>query len=65
MDSRNAIEVRNMSKYFKVEYDKANNFKKTSYYNWNRHNVERHQVLNNINLNIRKRRNGCVNWNKW
>lgn len=27
MDSRNAIEVRNMSKYFKVEYDKANTLK--------------------------------------
>ncbi|WP_455524928.1 ABC transporter ATP-binding protein [Holdemanella biformis] len=53
MDSRNAIEVRNMSKYFKVEYDKANTLK-DKLLHWNRHNVERHQVLNNINLNIRK-----------
>ena len=53
MDSRNAIEVRNMSKYFKVEYDKANTLKEKLLH-WNRHNVERHQVLNNINLNIRK-----------
>lgn len=53
MDSRNAIEVRNMSKYFKVEYDKANTLK-DKLLHWNRHNVERHQVLSNINLNIRK-----------
>lgn len=53
MDSHNAIEVRNMSKYFKVEYDKANTLK-DKLLHWNRHNVERHQVLNNINLNIRK-----------
>lgn len=53
MDSRNAIEVRNMSKYFKVEYDKANTLK-DKLLHWNRHNVERHKVLNNINLNIRK-----------
>lgn len=53
MDSRNAIEVRNMSKYFKVEYDKANTLK-DKLLHWNRHNVEQHQVLNNINLNIRK-----------
>lgn len=53
MDSRNAIEVRNMSKYFKVEYDKANTLK-DKLLHWNRHNVERHQVLNNVNLNIRK-----------
>lgn len=53
MDSRNAIEVRNMSKYFKVEYDKANTLK-DKLLHWNRHNVERQQVLNNINLNIRK-----------
>lgn len=53
MNSRNAIEVRNMSKYFKVEYDKANTLK-DKLLHWNRHNVERHQVLNNINLNIRK-----------
>ena len=53
MDSRNAMEVRNMSKYFKVEYDKANTLK-DKLLHWNRHNVERHQVLNNINLNIRK-----------
>ena len=53
MDSRNAIELRNMSKYFKVEYDKANTLK-DKLLHWNRHNVERHKVLNNINLNIRK-----------
>ena len=53
MDIRNAIELRNISKYFKVEYDKANTLK-DKLLHWNRHNVERHQVLNNINLNIRK-----------
>ena len=53
MDSRNAIEVRNMSKYFKIDYDKSNTLKDKLLY-WKRHKVERHQVLNDINLNIRK-----------
>lgn len=53
MDKKNAIEVRNMSKQFKVEYDKANTLK-TKLIFWNRKKPEFHQVLNNINLNIKK-----------
>lgn len=53
MDKTNAIEVRNMSKQFKVEYDKANTLK-TKLIFWNRKKPEFHQVLNDINLNIKK-----------
>lgn len=53
MDKTNAIEVRNMSKQFKVEYDKANTLK-TKLIFWNRKKPEFHQVLNNIDLNIKK-----------
>lgn len=53
MDKTNAIEVRNMSKQFKVEYDKANTLK-TKLIFWDRKKPEFHQVLNNINLNIKK-----------
>ena len=52
MDKTNAIEVRNMSKQFKVEYDKANTLK-TKLIFWNRKKPEFHQVLNNINLNMK------------
>ena len=54
MDSRNAIEVRNMYKQFKVQYDKANTLKDKILF-WNRENhKEIDKVLNNINLNIKK-----------
>jgi ABC-type polysaccharide/polyol phosphate transport system ATPase subunit len=54
MDGRNAIEVRNMYKQFKVQYDKANTLKDKILF-WNRENrKEVHKVLNNINLNIKK-----------
>lgn len=53
MENQNAIEIRNMSKSFKIEYDKANTLKDKLLF-WNRGNVEIHQVLNNINLNIKK-----------
>lgn len=54
MDSKNAIEVRNMHKQFKVQYDKANTLKDKILF-WNRENrKEVHKVLNNINLNIKK-----------
>lgn len=53
MDTQNAIEVRNMSKRFKIEYDKANTLKEKMIF-WKRGNVEYHQVLNDINLNIKK-----------
>ena len=53
MDTNNAIEVRNMSKQFKIEYDKANTLK-TKLIFWHRKKPEYHEVLKNINLNIKK-----------
>lgn len=53
MNPENAIEVRNMTKQFKVEYDKANTLK-TKMIFWNRKKPEYHKVLKNINLNIKK-----------
>ena len=53
MNPQNAIEVRNMTKQFKVEYDKANTLK-TKMIFWNRRKPEYHKVLKNINLNIKK-----------
>lgn len=53
MENQNAIEVRNMSKSFKIEYDRTNTLKDKLLF-WNRGNVEIHQVLKNINLNIKK-----------
>lgn len=53
MNKNNAIEVRNMSKKFKIEYDKATTLKERLIF-WNKHDVEYHKVLKNINLNIKK-----------
>ena len=53
MDNQNAIEVRNMSKSFKVEYDKANTLK-TKLIFWKRKKPEYHEVLKDISLNIKK-----------
>ena len=53
MRPENAIEVRNMSKSFKIQYDKAKTLKERLIF-WNRGKVEYHQVLKNINLDIRK-----------
>ena len=53
MNKNNAIEVRNMSKKFKIEYDKATTLKERLIF-WNKHDVEYHEVLKNINLNIKK-----------
>ena len=50
---QNAIEVRNMSKSFKVAYDKTHTLKEKMLF-WHRGNTETHQVLNNINLDIKK-----------
>lgn len=52
-DIRNAIEVRNMSKSFKVEYDKAHTLKEKILF-WQRGNAQIHQVLKNISLDIKK-----------
>ena len=53
MNKNNAIEVRNMSKSFKVNSDKANTLKEKLLF-WNRGETEVHQVLKNININIKK-----------
>ncbi|MBM6808333.1 ABC transporter ATP-binding protein [Faecalicoccus pleomorphus] len=53
MENQNAIEVRNMSKSFKVEYDKAHTLKEKMLF-WHRGNAEVHQVLKNISLDIKK-----------
>ncbi len=51
MKEQNAIEVRDMSKSFKVSYDRANTIKDKLLF-WNRGSVEVHQVLKDINLDI-------------
>lgn len=53
MNIENAIEVKNMSKDFKVEYDKARSLKERVLY-FGKSNVEYHHVLKNININIKK-----------
>ena len=53
MNIENAIEVKNMSKDFKVEYDKARSLKERVLY-FGRSNVEYHHVLKNINIDIKK-----------
>ena len=53
MDKQNAIEVRNVNKDFKIEYDKANTLKERLLF-FGRSNVEYHHVLKDININIKK-----------
>ncbi len=53
MNQENAIEVRNMSKHFKVEYDRANTLKERLIF-WKKNNYEIKQVLKNISLDIKK-----------
>lgn len=53
MNNENAIEVRNMSKRFKVDYDKAHTLKDKLLF-WRRSHVEVHEVLKNINMDIKK-----------
>lgn len=53
MDKQNAIEVRNMSKRFKVDYDKAHTLKDKLLF-WKTSHVEIHEVLKNINMDIKK-----------
>lgn len=53
MENKNAIEIRHMSKQFKVIYDKANTLKDKVLF-WKHREVEYHKVLKNINLNIKK-----------
>ncbi len=53
MDKQNAIEVKNVNKDFKIEYDKANTLKERLLF-FGRSNVEYHHVLKDININIKK-----------
>ena len=53
MDKQNAIEVRNMYKQFKVDYDKAHTLKDKLLF-WKKSHVEVHEVLKDINLDIKK-----------
>ena len=52
MDKQNAIEVRNVNKDFKIEYDKAKTLKERLLF-LGRGNAEYHHVLKNININIK------------
>lgn len=54
MDQQNAIEIRDMSKQFKMQYDKANTLKEKILFRNRGHKKEIHQVLKHINLNIKK-----------
>ena len=52
MNQENAIEVRNMSKRFKIEYDKSRTLKERLIRRKGK--VEYNEVLKNINLDIKK-----------
>ena len=59
MNTNNAIEVRNMTKYFKMEYDKAHTLKERLVSS-RKNKREVHTVLKNINLDIRKGESVCL-----
>ncbi|WP_370747673.1 ABC transporter ATP-binding protein [Faecalibacillus intestinalis] len=59
MDINNAIEVRNMTKYFKTEYDKAHTLKERLLFS-KKNKKEVHTVLKNINLDIKKGETVCL-----
>ena len=59
MEKNNAIEIRNMTKYFKVEYDKAHTLKE-KILSFGRGKPEIHTVLKNINLDIKKGETVCL-----
>ena len=52
-NNENAIEVRNVTKSFKLFYDKATTLKERLVF-WNRKKAEHRTVLKNINLDIKK-----------
>lgn len=53
MENPNAIEIRNMSKSFKIQHDGAKSIKEMVL-RFGGSKVERHEVLKNINLDIKK-----------
>lgn len=53
MNEINAIEVRNMSKTFRVQHDKAATLKEHLVFGWKK-KKEYHEVLKNINVDIKK-----------
>ena len=53
MKKQNAIEIRNVNKDFKIEYDKAKTLKERILF-LGRGNAEYHHVLKNINVDIKK-----------
>lgn len=59
MDINNAIEVRNMTKFFKVEYDKAHTLKERLV-SICKDQREIHTVLKDINLDIKKGETVCL-----
>ena len=59
MRNGNAIEIRNMYKSFKIQSDRANTLKSLLVMKRN-NKVERHEVLKNINLDIRKGETVCL-----
>jgi ABC-type polysaccharide/polyol phosphate transport system ATPase subunit len=54
MKKENAIEVRNMTKSFKLYSDKPNTMKERLVRGWKKNNNEIHTVLKNINIDIEK-----------
>ena len=65
MDKDNAIEVRNISKSFKVYYDKGNELKEKMLF-WKRNKYEKRVVLDDISFSVKKGeavglvgKNGC------
>ncbi|MCF0106410.1 MAG: ABC transporter ATP-binding protein [Holdemanella sp.] len=53
MNNENAIEVRNLYKTFRIEHDGTHSLKEKFVF-WNRGRVEYHEVLKDINLDIKK-----------
>ena len=54
MKAENAIEVRNLYKKFKVQYDKPATLKERLVSIFKKKDIEYHQVLKNINIDIKK-----------
>ena len=54
MDPRNAIEVRHMSKHFKINRNKANTLKEKILFFNKKGNIESFEVLKDISFNIKK-----------